>query len=100
MSPVVLHKLPVFGPQRHGAFTPQLQMLNTMERPDCANASRNFAYCTSGSRPSALHQSKFRDALDRKSTRLNSSHLVISYAVFCVKKKKAASRSAQILTHT
>src|SRR5205807_8599525 len=27
-------------------------------------------------------------AIDRKSTRLNSSHLVISYAVFCLKKKK------------
>src|SRR5436190_4746055 len=29
-----------------------------------------------------------RVALDRKSTRLNSSHTVISYAVFCLKKKK------------
>src|SRR5256885_13306332 len=29
---------------------------------------------------------------DRKSTRLNSSHLVISYAVFCLKKKKIAMR--------
>src|SRR5256885_11057664 len=29
-----------------------------------------------------------RPAVDRKSTRLNSSHLVISYAVFCLKKKK------------
>src|SRR5256885_9231124 len=28
-----------------------------------------------------------RPAQDRKSTRLNSSHLVISYAVFCLKKK-------------
>src|SRR6266446_9241282 len=28
------------------------------------------------------------EAEDRKSTRLNSSHLVISYAVFCLKKKK------------
>src|SRR2546426_6030298 len=28
------------------------------------------------------------DEQDRKSTRLNSSHLVISYAVFCLKKKK------------
>src|SRR2546426_7058500 len=28
---------------------------------------------------------------DRKSTRLNSSHLVISYAVFCLKKKKKKS---------
>src|SRR5258708_24952834 len=27
-------------------------------------------------------------ALDRKSTRLNSSHQIISYAVFCLKKKK------------
>src|SRR5205807_5860346 len=31
---------------------------------------------------------QFRDLSDRKSTRLNSSHLVISYAVFCLKKKK------------
>src|SRR3989454_6256240 len=30
--------------------------------------------------------------IDRKSTRLNSSHLVISYAVFCLKKKKDMSR--------
>src|SRR5256885_5335327 len=30
----------------------------------------------------------FRKLQDRKSTRLNSSHLVISYAVFCLKKKK------------
>src|SRR5256885_2493168 len=29
-----------------------------------------------------------RSPRDRKSTRLNSSHLVISYAVFCLKKKK------------
>src|SRR2546426_4314923 len=31
-----------------------------------------------------------RFQLDRKSTRLNSSHLVISYAVFCLKKKKTS----------
>src|SRR2546426_4898813 len=35
---------------------------------------------------------------DRKSTRLNSSHLVISYAVFCLKKKKTTGRRAQRLT--
>src|SRR2546426_9189192 len=29
---------------------------------------------------------------DRKSTRLNSSHLVISYAVFCLKKKNKSTR--------
>src|SRR5256885_11856012 len=33
-----------------------------------------------------LHYSGYSP--DRKSTRLNSSHLVISYAVFCLKKKK------------
>src|SRR2546426_3103624 len=32
---------------------------------------------------------------DRKSTRLNSSHLVISYAVFCLKKKKSKSSPQQ-----
>src|SRR5439155_27301035 len=31
------------------------------------------------------------DGLDRKSTRLNSSHVAISYAVFCLKKKKPTS---------
>src|SRR2546426_4364771 len=33
-----------------------------------------------------------RAQLDRKSTRLNSSHLVISYAVFCLKKKTKRRR--------
>src|SRR5256885_17051893 len=35
--------------------------------------------------------------VDRKSTRLNSSHLVISYAVFCLKKKKKTTNSSQCL---
>src|SRR5438132_10617091 len=33
------------------------------------------------------------DLSDRKSTRLNSSHTVISYAVFCLKKKKMVQRA-------
>src|ERR1039457_1252769 len=33
---------------------------------------------------------------DRKSTRLNSSHLVISYAVFCLKKKNKTHRNMQM----
>src|SRR5256885_11109231 len=32
---------------------------------------------------------------DRKSTRLNSSHLVISYAVFCLKKKKTTAANTR-----
>src|SRR5256885_6386901 len=34
---------------------------------------------------------------DRKSTRLNSSHLVISYAVFCLKKKNDLTRTVSLL---
>src|SRR5258708_31817676 len=36
----------------------------------------------------AVKNSLFDIRLDRKSTRLNSSHQIISYAVFCLKKKK------------
>src|SRR5436190_12715695 len=50
-------------------------------------------------RPSGAHH-KFHHypvvspgGADRKSTRLNSSHTVISYAVFCLKKKKTKERS-------
>src|SRR2546426_9323772 len=47
--------------------------------------------CPCGSRISALGitctTTRATAFLDRKSTRLNSSHLVISYAVFCLKKK-------------
>src|SRR5215469_11268753 len=35
--------------------------------------------------------------LDRKSTRLNSSHVEISYAVFCLKKKKHKHRSVLVI---
>src|SRR5256885_9785515 len=45
-----------------------------------SNASRRIASCCCRS----IRNSR----RDRKSTRLNSSHLVISYAVFCLKKKK------------
>src|SRR5437588_7487119 len=37
-----------------------------------------------------------RTRQDRKSTRLNSSHTVISYAVFCLKKKKTQHQKRQI----
>src|SRR5258705_10098005 len=38
-------------------------------------------------------------SIDRKSTRLNSSHLGISYAVFCLKKKKTKQQTTSIQTH-
>src|SRR5256885_9042703 len=54
--------------------------------PNAWNAERISWTC--GQRSSNC--SRFSDIRDRKSTRLNSSHLVISYAVFCLKKKKTA----------
>src|SRR2546426_1869086 len=39
-----------------------------------------------------LLQDEVKSSSDRKSTRLNSSHLVISYAVFCLKKKKVQDK--------
>src|SRR5438309_6369316 len=42
------------------------------------------------------HPQRFRHrAIDRKSTRLNSSHSSISYAVFCLKKKKKSHTITQ-----
>src|SRR2546422_3502766 len=38
----------------------------------------------------------WRDRQDRKSTRLNSSHGYISYAVFCLKKKKKNTKGCEI----
>src|SRR5260221_6249006 len=59
-------------------------------RPD-----RSLGRCPAGARP-AGHRPR-----DRKSTRLNSSHTVISYAVFCLKKKKhIKDPTAQPVRHT
>src|SRR5262245_64578381 len=58
-------------------------------------ARRNQAHFRTGRVARLGHGSRLRncriqagEAEDRKSTRLNSSHLGISYAVFCLKKKK------------
>src|SRR5256885_7084448 len=41
-----------------------------------------------------VRRARRRGRIDRKSTRLNSSHLVISYAVFCLKQKKLVSEGS------
>src|ERR1022692_1352825 len=48
--------------------------------------SRRKLRCRPAGRPGVLYHPQVIG--DRKSTRLNSSHLVISYAVFCLKKKQ------------
>src|SRR5438270_10401786 len=57
--------------------------------------------CALGGVPAALGGRKFRSQVgrpprDRKSTRLNSSHSQISYAVFCLKKKKVECMGKRI----
>src|SRR2546422_3377411 len=59
-------------------------MSRTNARPTNISASANFAGDDGWRGPSLTHS----HAKDRKSTRLNSSHGYISYAVFCLKKKK------------
>src|SRR5215471_8194656 len=44
-----------------------------------------------------IHSSTVRLRQDRKSTRLNSSHVEISYAVFCLKKKKKIDNAFDLL---
>src|SRR5437867_9747710 len=46
-----------------------------------------------GARGESLRGWEGRETQDRKSTRLNSSHRTISYAVFCLKKKKKRKKS-------
>src|SRR5436190_5029978 len=46
-----------------------------------------------GSPPSTRREGVVDILSDRKSTRLNSSHTVISYAVFCLKKKKKKKKT-------
>src|SRR6266446_8901798 len=52
---------------------------------DPASSASNSPICHCRA---SIHSGSRISARDRKSTRLNSSHLVISYAVFCLKKKK------------
>src|SRR5438477_8934521 len=42
---------------------------------------------------------KYKKVIDRKSTRLNSSHMSISYAVFCLKKKKKKKKIKKTINY-
>src|SRR5256885_10975748 len=66
-----------FAPQREGVFGTNIARRSSGPGPPLA-----------GSFGSREELPRKIPGQDRKSTRLNSSHLVISYAVFCLKKKK------------
>src|SRR5256885_9432751 len=62
-------------------------------RPGPAHARRGLLACERSERATSATRSS---SADRKSTRLNSSHLVISYAVFCLKKKTYKQSALQL----
>src|SRR5258708_8458172 len=71
--------------QRHLSSGNSLVSTRTScERPD----AEALAEARMTVRPSSLTRLYSVDVRDRKSTRLNSSHQIISYAVFCLKKQK------------
>src|SRR5437867_10094976 len=67
---------------------------------DGRESAQSHPPCAPGARSSSprilLPQGHLKRRQDRKSTRLNSSHRTISYAVFCLKKKKKPHPRQQI----
>src|SRR5205807_10567234 len=85
--------LPISALYRTFRFGPVLDVsLPHVGHPPPESVSREEKFQTTGKMATALTAAidapVYRVFRDRKSTRLNSSHLVISYAVFCLKKKK------------
>src|SRR3989344_4767166 len=62
------------------------------------NPEMIMALKTESAKEAHISLSELAD-LDRKSTRLNSSHMSISYAVFCLKKKKAAKVESSLVQY-
>src|SRR5258708_14733499 len=59
-----------------------------MSGMDMDDAKANEAHAVHDMTPGHMDAHNLHLHIDRKSTRLNSSHQIISYAVFCLKKKK------------
>src|SRR5687768_17997874 len=72
------------GPDRQRRRRIEIQRLDPRDA-DVLDQSRRDRRCHAKRRVRGILED---DATDRKSTRLNSSHGYISYAVFCLKKKK------------
>src|SRR3712207_7922477 len=75
-------------PPRSTLF-PYTTLFRSPSYGDATVLSSGLTRCTSDPRPARVGRNGSRAAAaDRKSTRLNSSHANISYAVFCLKKNK------------
>src|SRR5437867_12760256 len=75
------------------AATSTLFPYTTLFRSGCSAASARWAEPARRARNGAGADPEKHAARDRKSTRLNSSHRTISYAVFCLKKKNGQART-------
>src|SRR5437773_11586665 len=62
----------------------------------CGPGVLTLAYELFGQHEAVVLLRRRRRTTDRKSTRLNSSHITISYAVFCLKKKKKNKKNHKI----
>src|SRR5439155_23094641 len=81
--------LPIWctAPSARRAFRASLRVPSATPRPSISSSSS----------PTAIPAAALGlPGIDRKSTRLNSSHVAISYAVFCLKKKKNSSKPAAV----
>src|SRR3712207_7264475 len=73
-----------------------------LDRPARPSPDYSFAYLTALAAVGLFAAGRtrgWRISGDRKSTRLNSSHANISYAVFCLKKKKKTNMTSLIVLH-
>src|SRR5690606_40587520 len=78
--------LPSFPTRRSSDLIPLSQVIDFLSFSDC-----QLTNCPKADSPFPIAMG------DRKSTRLNSSHVKISYAVFCLKKKTTPSRQSDYL---
>src|SRR5438034_3487348 len=76
-----------------------ISSIRRCQLPEAARSSRARCTATAAATPlKHFHEhshSRSQGPEDRKSTRLNSSHTVISYAVFCLKKKKKTNNKKE-----
>src|SRR5260221_4756102 len=89
-------------PPRSTLF-PYTTLFRSNDRLDCPHnrqACTLLLGCQRRHRRLTTEEKRARlSVIDRKSTRLNSSHTVISYAVFCLKKKKKAINIDEIILY-
>src|SRR5688572_32426560 len=80
-------------PPRSTLF-PYTTLFRSRTRPGKSNdAAAGRPLARSSAHPASARSTSSLARLDRKSTRLNSSHSQISYAVFCLKKKKKKKKN-------